>query len=235
MIYNAELVHLHLRKVAEWQFPVTAPLHFPEVVDCLMVQYQLAVSIELAPLAIVIAGDHIHLFTPLSWGNEVGSPFPLTRRTQSRSLPAKSLLFENFSKNFFEAGLSSENSKKRPVSRNGPAGRRSVLWRRLLTWYSSYSKPAGSDGGATLFLTGADHEYCEIKRRTRQNNLQSATMSLQVVIGLCKRKETAALISQNRRPNMQSKRTKSTCPAAVFSFPVGRGRLSSYIEIKKNR
>lgn len=37
-----------------------------------MVQYQLAVSIELAPLAIVIAGDHIHLFTPLSWGNEVG-------------------------------------------------------------------------------------------------------------------------------------------------------------------
>ena len=34
---------------------------------------------------------------------------------------------------------------------------------------------------------------------TRQNNLQSATVSLQVVIGLYKRKETAALISQNRR------------------------------------
>ena len=44
-----------------------------------------------------------------------------------------------------------------------------------------------------LFLTGADHGYCEIKRRTRQNNLQSATVSLQVVIGLCRRKETAAL------------------------------------------
>ena len=28
-------------------------------------------------------------------------------------------------------------------------------------------------------------------------------------------------------------RTKATCPATVFSFPVGRGRLSSYIEIKK--
>ena len=42
-----------------------------------------------------------------------------------------------------------------------------------------------------LFLIGADHGYCEIKRRTRQNNLQSATVSLQVVIGLCKRKETA--------------------------------------------
>ena len=44
-----------------------------------------------------------------------------------------------------------------------------------------------------LFLIGADHGYCEIKRRTRKNNLQSATVSLQVVIGLCKRKETAAL------------------------------------------
>ena len=44
-----------------------------------------------------------------------------------------------------------------------------------------------------LFLTGADHGYCEIKRRTRQNNLPSATVSLQVVIGLCRRKETAAL------------------------------------------
>ena len=44
-----------------------------------------------------------------------------------------------------------------------------------------------------LFLAGADHGYCEIKKRTRQNNLPSATVSLQVVIGLCKRKEMAAL------------------------------------------
>ena len=36
-------------------------------------------------------------------------------------------IFENFLKIFFEAGLSSENSKKRPASRNGPAGRRNVL------------------------------------------------------------------------------------------------------------
>ena len=57
----------------------------------------------------------------------------------------------------------------------------------------SHSKPDGSDGGATLFLTGADHGYCEKEKRTRQNNLPSATVSLQVVIGLCKRKETAAL------------------------------------------
>lgn len=50
-----------------------------------------------------------------------------------------------------------------------------------------------------LFLAGAYHGYCEKEKRTRQNNLQSATVSLQVVIGLCNRKETAALISQNHR------------------------------------
>lgn len=50
-----------------------------------------------------------------------------------------------------------------------------------------------------LFLTDVDHVSFEKANETRQNNLQSATVSLQVVIGLCKRKETAALISQNRR------------------------------------
>ena len=43
-----------------------------------------------------------------------------------------------------------------------------------------------------LFLTGADHGHCGKEKRTRQINLLSATVSLQVVIGLCKRKETAA-------------------------------------------
>lgn len=51
---------------------MTVPYHgasaFPGGSRLLMVQYQLAVSIELAPLAIVIAGDHIHLFTPLPGG-----------------------------------------------------------------------------------------------------------------------------------------------------------------------
>ena len=50
-----------------------------------------------------------------------------------------------------------------------------------------------------FFLTDVDHVSFEKANETRQNNLQSATVSLQVVIGLCKRKETAALISQNRR------------------------------------
>ena len=44
-----------------------------------------------------------------------------------------------------------------------------------------------------LFLTDVDHVNFEKANKTRQNNLQSATVSLQVVIGLCKRKETAAL------------------------------------------
>ena len=44
-----------------------------------------------------------------------------------------------------------------------------------------------------LFLTDVDHVNFEKANETRQNNLQSATVSLQVVIGLCKRKETAAL------------------------------------------
>ena len=43
-----------------------------------------------------------------------------------------------------------------------------------------------------LFLTDVDHVSFEKTNETRQNNLQSATVSLQIVIGLCKRKETAA-------------------------------------------
>ena len=44
-----------------------------------------------------------------------------------------------------------------------------------------------------LFLTDVDYVSFEKANETRQNNLQSATVSLQVVIGLCRRKETAAL------------------------------------------
>ena len=53
----------------------------------------------------------------------------------------------------------------------------------------------------------------------RQNNLQSATVSLQVVIGLCKRKETAALkikaAASNGRVDMAAVRR-------LFSFAVVR-------------
>ena len=44
-----------------------------------------------------------------------------------------------------------------------------------------------------LFLTDVDHVGFEKANETRQNNLQSATVSLQVIIGLYKCKETAAL------------------------------------------
>ena len=44
-----------------------------------------------------------------------------------------------------------------------------------------------------LFLIDVDHVSFEKANETRQINLQAATVSLQVVISLCKRKETAAL------------------------------------------
>ena len=44
-----------------------------------------------------------------------------------------------------------------------------------------------------LFLTDVNHVSYGKANETRQINLLSATASLQVVIGLCKRKETAAL------------------------------------------
>ena len=44
-----------------------------------------------------------------------------------------------------------------------------------------------------LFLTDVNHVSSGKANETRQINLPSATVSLQVVIGLCKRKETAAL------------------------------------------
>ena len=44
-----------------------------------------------------------------------------------------------------------------------------------------------------LFLTDVNHVSSGKANETRQINLPSATASLQVVIGLCKQKETAAL------------------------------------------
>ncbi len=53
-----------------------------------------------------------------------------------------------------------------------------------------------------LFLIDVDHGSFEKAKETRQINLQAATVSLQVVISLCKRKETAALkLSFKNVPN----------------------------------
>ena len=70
-----------------------------------------------------------------------------------------------------------------------------------------------------LFLAGADHGYCEKEKRTRQNNLQSATVSLQVVIGLCRRKETAAL---KIKAAVSNGRVKLSALRRLFSFAVVR-------------
>ena len=74
-----------------------------------------------------------------------------------------------------------------------------------------------------LFLTGADHGYCEKEKRTRQNNLQSATVSLQVVIGLCKRKETAALKS---KPPFQMGVSNGCCTTAFFFCRCTAGEIN---------
>ena len=66
-----------------------------------------------------------------------------------------------------------------------------------------------------LFLTDVDHVSFEKANETRQNNLQSATVSLQVVIGLCKRKETAALKS---KPPFQMGVFKLVCSTTAFFF-----------------
>ena len=88
--------------------------------------------------------------------------------------------------------------------------------------YSSYPKSDDSDGGATLFLAGANHGYCEKEKRTRQNNLPSATVSLQVVIGLCRRKETAAL---KIKVAVSNGRVDTLLYDGFFSFAVVRQLL----------
>ena len=76
-----------------------------------------------------------------------------------------------------------------------------------------------------LFLTDADHGYCEKEKRTRQNNLQSATVSLQVVIGLCRRKETAAL---KIKAAVSNGRVKLSALRRLFSFAVVRQIISIF-------
>ena len=77
-----------------------------------------------------------------------------------------------------------------------------------------------------LFLAGADHGYCEKEKRTRQNNLQSAAVSLQVVIGLCKRKETAAL---KIKAAVSNGRVKLSALRRLFSFAVVRQSIRNIV------
>ena len=70
-----------------------------------------------------------------------------------------------------------------------------------------------------LFLTDVDHVSFEKVKGARQNNLQSATVSLQVVIGLCKCKETAAL---KIKAVVSNGRVKLSAVRRLFSFAVVR-------------
>ena len=78
-----------------------------------------------------------------------------------------------------------------------------------------------------LFLAGAGHGYCKKRQKwTRRNNLQSATVSLQVVIGLCKRKETAALKS---KPPFQMGVSNCLLYDGFFSFAVVQQSIIQYL------
>ena len=77
-----------------------------------------------------------------------------------------------------------------------------------------------------LFLTDVDHVNFEKANETRQNTLQSATVSLQVVIGLCKRKETAAL---KIKAAVLNERVKLSALRRLFSFAVVR-QVFNYLQ-----
>ena len=77
-----------------------------------------------------------------------------------------------------------------------------------------------------LFLTDVDHVSFEKANETRQNNLPSATVSLQVVIGLCKCKETAALKS---KPPFQMGVSNCLLYDGFFSFAVIRQNVIQYL------
>ena len=77
-----------------------------------------------------------------------------------------------------------------------------------------------------LFLTDVDHVSFEKANETRQNNLPSATVSLQVVIGLYKRKETAALKS---KPPFQMGVSNCLLYDGFFSFAVVRQSIIQYL------
>ena len=66
-----------------------------------------------------------------------------------------------------------------------------------------------------LFLTDVDHGSFEKAKETRRINLQAATVSLQVVIGLCKRKETAAL---KIKAAVSNRRVKLSALRRLFFF-----------------
>jgi hypothetical protein len=95
----------------------------------------------------------------------------------------------------YTAGLSpKKRQQKTPDSRNGKLAHQEQSLLCRITWNDNADAMLYlPGGGAMLFLIDVDHGSFEKAKETRQINLQAATVSLQVVISLCKRKETAAL------------------------------------------
>ena len=78
-----------------------------------------------------------------------------------------------------------------------------------------------------LFLTDVNHVSSGKANETRQINLPSATVPLQVVICLCKRKETAALKIKAAASNGRVDRLLYD---GFFSFAVAQqGKLTIYL------
>ena len=106
--------------------------------------------------------------------------------------------------------------QKTPDFRDGKLARQEQPRLYLITWNDNADTMLNlPGGGAMLFLTDVDHVSFEKVKGARQNNLQSATVSLQVVIGLYKRKETAALKS---KPPFHKARENMSAVRRLFFF-----------------
>ena len=106
--------------------------------------------------------------------------------------------------------------QKTPDFRDGKLARQEQPRLYLITWNDNADTMLNlPGGGGMLFLTDVDHVSFEKVKGARQNNLQSATVSLQVVIGLYKRKETAALKS---KPPFHKARENMSAVRRLFFF-----------------
>ena len=109
-----------------------------------------------------------------------------------------------------------KRQQKTPDFRDGKLARQEQPRLYLITWNDNADTMLNlPGGGAMLFLTDVDHVSFEKVKGARQNNLQSATVSLQVVIGLYKRKETAALKS---KPPFHKARENMSAVRRLFFF-----------------
>ena len=118
VVSRTQLVHRRLRQTLQGRFPAGPPLHFPDVVDCLMLQHGFIKGIKSAPFAIV-AGVGFHLLTPFRLGMVVVLSLSANRAFSGTGFARKTAFRrEKIKENFRAAG----NDKNRPAGHR-PAGR----------------------------------------------------------------------------------------------------------------